>query len=74
MPGIRGPKCYCSVPVAQILSDINAVAVPAEALVEDHCWRTICQVRGRNFKRVDAAAWARVCAERGYLKRRFDRF
>jgi len=68
--GARSTGCYCSVAESQILSDINVVAVPAEALVEDHCWKTICRVRGQNFKRVDAESWSELCTERGYLLRR----
>ena len=64
--------CYCSTPERQILSDINRVAVPADALVEDHCWRTICRVRGRNFKLVEPESWSEVCTGRGYLLRRHN--
>jgi hypothetical protein len=62
--------CYCDTPEAAILRDIQTSSVPEEALVEAHCWRTICRVRGRNFNRVDAATWSEICSERGYLLRR----
>jgi DNA repair exonuclease SbcCD nuclease subunit len=73
-PGLTGPNrsstCYCSTADGQILKDINAVAVPADALVEDHCWKTICRARARNMRRVDEVSWSEVCTERGYLLRR----
>jgi hypothetical protein len=59
--------CYCSTADSQILRDVNAVAVPTEALVEDHCWMTICRARALNMHRVDEASWSELCTERGYL-------
>ena len=50
--------CYCSTPETRIVSDINLVAVPANALTEAHCWKTICRVRGRNIKRIDPESGA----------------
>jgi len=72
-PSKQSP-CYCSTPVRQVISDINAVAVPAGALVELHCWSQICKVRGLNFRRIDAASWSELCTERGYLLRRHNRY
>ncbi len=62
--------CYLSTAELQILRDINQIAVPADALTENHCWKTICRVRGRNFSKVDAESWSELCTERGYLLRR----
>ena len=62
--------CYCSTDEPQIIADINREAVPADALTEDHCWRTICRTRGYYYSEVDEDAWRRVCAERGYLMSR----
>ena len=45
---------YCSTSELQIVKDINEVAMPVDALTEDHCWKTICRVRGRNVSKVDA--------------------
>lgn len=70
MGASRTSTCYCSTADDQILRDINGVAVPAEALVEDHCWKTICRARARNMRRVDEQSWSEVCTERGYLLRR----
>lgn len=60
--------CYCSTPEAQIVSDINHVAVPAEALTEMHCWKLIW--RGLNMARIDPESWSELCSERGYLLQR----
>jgi hypothetical protein len=70
----RPIDCYCSTPELQVISDVNAVAVPADALVERHCWKRVCQVRGLHFGEVDAQSWSELCAKRGYLLRRYDRY
>lgn len=64
--------CYCSTVDSQIVRDINQVAVPADALTEGHCWKTICRARGRNFTKVDSVSWSQLCTERGYLLRRHN--
>lgn len=61
---------YCSTSELQIVKNINEVAMPVDALTEDHCWKTICRVRGRNVSKVDAESWSELCTERGYLLRR----
>ena len=68
------PECYCSASDFEILTDINQIAVPAEALTERHCWIRICEVRGRSFSMVDPASWSELCRKRGYLFRRFNRY
>lgn len=73
-PQLKPSDCYCSTPHHQVISDINAVAVPAGALVELHCWSQICKVRGLNFRMIDAASWSELCTERGYLLRRYNRY
>ena len=58
---------YCSRSEADILADVVRGSIPSDALVNDCCWRRICQVRGRNFNQVDADTWREICAERGYV-------
>lgn len=70
----KASDCYCSTPVQQVISDVNAVAVPADALLERHCWSRICQVRGLNFTRIDAESWSELCTKRGYLLRRRNQY
>jgi len=62
--------CYCSTPERESVADILNGRVPSEALVKDHCWKTICRARGRNLGRIDALAWARLCTQRGYVQQR----
>jgi hypothetical protein len=50
-----------------IVRAINTDSIDAEDLVSREGWRTICQVRGRNFSEVDEEAWQSLCARRGYL-------
>ena len=62
--------CYCSTRSEQVIRDINLVAVPADALMEGHCWKTICTVRAKNYSKVVPESWSEVCSKRGYLLRR----
>lgn len=62
--------CYCNSGEARILRDLQRGSVPGDALVRPCCWRTICQVRGRNYAAIDAADWNEICRQRGYEFRR----
>ncbi len=66
--------CYCENPDEAILHDIEDDAVPIDALTSDCCWERICEVRGRNRKRVSARRWAEICGTRGdaFAGRRTD--
>lgn len=55
---------------AGVVVDILEGRVPSEALVEEHCWKTICRVRARNLGQIDAITWARLCTRRGYVQKR----
>ena len=61
---------YCRRADSVILDDIINRSIYEEALVRDCAWRRICQVRGRNFNRVDYRVWTWICTERGYLRAR----
>lgn len=68
------PICaYCSKSDRAILHDITHGVVPDEALAEPHCWKTICAVRGRHFREVDALTWQRLCTRRGYVAQHVSR-
>ena len=54
----------------EIIRAINQGTMPSDMLVSREGWRRICQVRGKNFGRVNEAAWQHLCAERGYLQQR----
>ncbi len=62
--------CYCGEPDNTILADILRCAVPEDALVNDCCWRRVCQVRGRNDADIDPETWSELCRIRGYLRYR----
>ncbi|QEO13806.1 hypothetical protein FLP10_04735 [Agromyces intestinalis] len=52
---------------AAIIRAINTGSVSSEDLVSRDAWQHICRVRGRNFSRVNEAAWTALCSRRGYL-------
>jgi hypothetical protein len=62
--------CYCGTPEKRVIQDIRTGSVPADALMEDHCWRTICRVRGGNISQIPPQAWSELCQKRGYLQNR----
>ena len=62
---------YCEQSDQEILTDILYREIPDQALADDSCWRRICQVRGRNFSRVDASTWREICRQRGHAKNAF---
>ncbi len=60
---------YCKKSDSEILSDILNNSIPRGALMNDCCWKRICQVRYRNFKKVTKSRnWRSICSDRGYYK------
>lgn len=57
---------------AEVIRAIRQGAVPSDMLVCREGWRRICQVRRKNFDRVNEVAWQCPCAERDYLEQRSD--
>jgi hypothetical protein len=53
-----------------IVRAINSDAIDSASLMSREGWKRICQVRGRYFGQVDALAWTRLCARRGYAQGR----
>jgi hypothetical protein len=51
----------------EIVDAINDESIDDSDLVSAEGWRTICQVRGRNFSQIDEVAWQSLCARRGYV-------
>lgn len=58
---------YCEFPDREILDQILTGEIPDFALVDHHCWRRICQVRGRHFYDVNDELWQVICRVRGEL-------
>lgn len=59
--------CYPHASDADILKDILRTSIPEEALTCSACWKRICQVRGKNFSKVDPEDWREICGRRGYV-------
>lgn len=62
--------CLCNWGDAEILRHIQGESLPSYALLNNCCWRRVCQVRGRNFSDVDDETWIDICTRRGYLLER----
>lgn len=62
--------CYCETPEAEILDDIKREAIPDDALVNECCWRRICQVRGWYPNDIGPETWSEICRKRGCLHSR----
>ena len=58
---------YCNNNESLVLSNIESINMPNDALIEACSWRRICQVRGKNFSQVDPNTWSDICRKRGYL-------
>lgn len=56
----------------EIVEAINEEAIDDEDLIDS--WPYICTVRGRHYNRVDAIAWSSLCARRGYVLSRRNRY
>ena len=67
--GIRGTETtihVCRADEWTILKGIMEGDLPVEATIRRCCWKTICEVRGRNFSLVDPEMWREICRRRGY--------
>ena len=54
----------------EVVRIINDESFDDLDLVGTRTWKKICQIRGRNFSRVDPEAWRSLCARRGYVLHR----
>ena len=74
-----GSGCYCETPQTQVLTDLEHGSIPDEALMNNCCFKWICEVKARcRFGLSDgssdweeeAEAWIELCRKKGYLRQR----
>ncbi len=60
-------KGLTSAQVREMIRAINTESFDDEELVSRTRWKLICWVRGKNFNKINEAAWESLCRRRGYI-------